>query len=96
MLHEVPEAPDSPVFEQGNTIGKDARGWRRAKFLGRFRLFFRFDLRSKVIIYEGSMTRRRCVLVGRTAIRTWSFAACCLPVIHPMPGINFLLPASFR
>jgi toxin YhaV len=51
MLHEVPAAPDSPVFEQGNTIGKDARGWRRAKFLGRFRLLFRFDSRSKVIIY---------------------------------------------
>jgi toxin YhaV len=51
MLHEVPEDPGSPVFEQGNTVGKDARGWRRAKFLGRFWLFYRFDSRSKVIIY---------------------------------------------
>jgi toxin YhaV len=51
MLHEVPAAPDSPVFEQGNTVGKDARGWRRAKFLGRFRLFYRFNSRSNIIIY---------------------------------------------
>jgi toxin YhaV len=51
ILHEVPAAPDKPAFEQGNTIGRDARGWRRAKFLGRFRLFYRFDSRAKVIIY---------------------------------------------
>jgi toxin YhaV len=51
ILHDVPAGPASPVFEQGNTIGKDARGWRRAKFLGRFRLFYRFDSRSKIIIY---------------------------------------------
>lgn len=51
ILHEVPAAPESPAFEQGNTIGRDARGWRRAKFLGRFRLFYRFNSRSKVIIY---------------------------------------------
>ena len=51
ILHEVPAAPDSSTFEQGNTIGKDARGWRRAQFLGRFRLFYRFNSRSKVIIY---------------------------------------------
>lgn len=49
-LHEVPAAPESPAFEQGNTIGRDARGWRRVKFLGRFRLFYRFNSGSKVII----------------------------------------------
>jgi len=63
MLAEIPADPASPAFEQGNTIGKDARGWRRAKFLGRFRLFFRFDSRSQVIIYawvndEGTLRAR--------------------------------------
>ena len=43
--------PRFPAFEQGNTIGRDARGWRRVKFLGRFRLFYRFNSGSKVIIY---------------------------------------------
>jgi len=51
ILDEIPRDPGSSVFEQGNTLGADARGWRRAKFLGRFRLFFRFDSRSRVIVY---------------------------------------------
>ena len=51
VLKEVPADPASPRFEQGNTLGADARGWRRVKFLGRLRLFFRFDTASKVIVY---------------------------------------------
>lgn len=51
ILEEIPRNPGSPAFEQGNTLGMDARGWRRAKFLGRFRLFFRFDTGAKVIVY---------------------------------------------
>jgi len=48
---EIPRHPAATEYEQGNTLGADARGWRRAKFLQRFRLFFRFDSRSKIIIY---------------------------------------------
>lgn len=51
ILKEIPANPGARTFEQGNTLGADARGWRRAKFLGRFRLFFRFDSGSKVIVY---------------------------------------------
>lgn len=51
ILREIPVNPGAPTFEQGNTLGADARGWRRAKFLGRFRLFFRFDSGSKIIVY---------------------------------------------
>jgi len=51
ILREVPTNPASPEYEQGNTLGADARGWRRAKFLGRLRLFFRFDSSVKVIVY---------------------------------------------
>jgi toxin YhaV len=51
VFEEVPAQPDHPKFEQGNTLGSDGRGWRRAKFLGRFRLFFRFDKRRKIIVY---------------------------------------------
>ncbi len=44
IVEEVSQTePDHAKFEQGNTLGQDQRGWRRAKFLGRFRLFFRFD-----------------------------------------------------
>ncbi len=51
MTDEVPRDPASPAYQLGNTLGADARGWRRVKFLGRFRLFFRYDARSKVIVY---------------------------------------------
>ena len=49
VLTEIPRDPAAPEFEQGATLGRDAQGWRRAKFLGRFRLFFRFHSASKVI-----------------------------------------------
>ena len=50
VFEEIPAAPDAPEFQQGNTLGETNRRWRRAKFLQRFRLFFRFDSASKVII----------------------------------------------
>jgi len=41
--------PSAAEFEQGATLGRDAQGWRRAKSLARFRMFFRFHSASKVI-----------------------------------------------
>ena len=32
-------------------MGPTYRHWRRSKFLGRFRLFFRFNSASRIIIY---------------------------------------------
>jgi toxin YhaV len=51
MLNDVPEDPSRPAYRQGNTLGPEHRHWRRAKFGGRFRLFFRYDSRSRVIVY---------------------------------------------
>jgi len=50
VFDEIPMNPDAQEFRQGNTLGENNRRWRRAKFLQRFRLFFRFDSESKVII----------------------------------------------
>jgi len=50
VFEEIPMNPDAPEYRQGNTLGETNRRWRRAKFLQRFRLFFRFDSESKVII----------------------------------------------
>ena len=38
-------------FRQGNTLGADNRQWFRAKFHQRYRLFFRFSSKEKVIVY---------------------------------------------
>jgi toxin YhaV len=51
MLEVIPADPSRPEYRQGNTLGADYRHWFRARFLGRFRLFFRYDSRSRVIVY---------------------------------------------
>jgi toxin YhaV len=51
ILSEIPRDPNAAEFQLGNTIGSAYRHWRRAKFLGRFRLFFRFSSTHKAIVY---------------------------------------------
>jgi toxin YhaV len=51
MLEVVPVDPNRDDFRQGNTMGPEFRHWRRAKIGRRFRLFFRFDSKSKIIIF---------------------------------------------
>ena len=50
-LEVIPADPSRPEYRQGNTLGGEYRHWFRAKFLGRFRLFFRYDSRAHLIIY---------------------------------------------
>jgi toxin YhaV len=47
----IPADPAAPEFILGNTLGPKNRHWRRAKFSGRFRLFFRFHSGTRTIIY---------------------------------------------
>ena len=47
----IPRDPNALEFRQGNTLGPDNRHWFRAKFHQRFRLFYRFSSRDKVIVY---------------------------------------------
>jgi toxin YhaV len=47
----IPGDPSRAEFRQGNTLGTDNRHWFRAKFHERYRLFYRFSSREKVIIY---------------------------------------------
>jgi toxin YhaV len=51
MFDEVPQDPTLQVYRQGKTLGKGKTHWFRDKYAGRFRLFFRFSLSAKVIIY---------------------------------------------
>lgn len=51
IVEEIPRDPNAPVYALGNTLGPTHRHWRRAKFLQRFRLFFRFDSASRIIVY---------------------------------------------
>jgi len=51
ILEEIPRDPNASEFQLGNTLGAAHRHWRRSKFLGRFRLFYRFSSAEKTIIY---------------------------------------------
>lgn len=51
MLEAVPSDPGREEYRQGNTLGSAYRHWRRAKIGRRFRLFFRYDSKAKVIVY---------------------------------------------
>jgi toxin YhaV len=47
----IPYDPTSATFRQGSTLGYDNKHWFRAKFFQQYRLFFRYHLESKVIVY---------------------------------------------
>lgn len=51
ILEVVPSDPNRDEYRQGNTMGPAFRHWRRAKIGRRFRLFFRFDSKTKIIIF---------------------------------------------
>ncbi|MSP87571.1 MAG: toxin YhaV [Alphaproteobacteria bacterium] len=51
ILEDIPGDPGRPEYRQGNTLGPGCRHWFRAKFFGRFRLFFRYDSRAHLIVF---------------------------------------------
>ena len=51
IFEAVPSDPNREEYRQGNTMGAAFRHWRRAKIGRRFRLFFRFDSKARIIIF---------------------------------------------
>jgi toxin YhaV len=52
VFETIPSDPTRSDYRQGGTLGSDRKHWFRAKFgNGRFRLFFRFDSKAKIIIF---------------------------------------------
>jgi toxin YhaV len=51
IFEAVPSDPNREAYRQGNTMGPAFRHWPRAKIGRRFRLFFRFDSKSRIIIF---------------------------------------------
>ncbi len=46
----IPSDPTRFEYRQGGTLGDEYKHWFRAKFFQQYRLFFRFDTRSKTLI----------------------------------------------
>ena len=47
----IPEDPTRHEYRQGSTLGDDYKHWFRAKFFQQYRLFFRYHLESKIIVF---------------------------------------------
>jgi toxin YhaV len=48
---QVPDDPSLPEYRQGSTLGNENKHWFRVKFFQQYRLFFRYHLEKKIIIY---------------------------------------------
>jgi toxin YhaV len=62
VTETIPRDPGAAQFRQGDTLGPDNRHWFRAKFHQRYRLFFRFSRKGKIIVYvwiNDEMTLRK-------------------------------------
>ena len=47
----IPQDPTLPMYRQGSTIGDANKHWFRAKFFQQYCIFFRYHLKSKIIVY---------------------------------------------
>ncbi|WP_110648240.1 type II toxin-antitoxin system YhaV family toxin [Salinicola peritrichatus] len=50
-LNDISQDPSGSRYHQGNTLGTTHTHWHRAKFYQQYRLFFRYDLANKILIY---------------------------------------------
>jgi toxin YhaV len=48
----IPIDPSGIQYRLGKTLRSDYKHWRRAKFFQQYRLFFRYDSHTKIIIYS--------------------------------------------
>lgn len=47
----IPQDPTRDEYRQGATLGEARKHWFRAKFFQQYRLFFRYHLESKTIVF---------------------------------------------
>ena len=59
MLEAIPQDPSRAEYRQGKTLGKGYQHWRRAKIGRRFRLFFRYNSKARIIVYAWMNDERR-------------------------------------
>ncbi len=51
ILDKVPSDPSRDEYRLGTTMGDAFKHWRRAKIGRRFRLFFRFDSKARIVVF---------------------------------------------
>jgi toxin YhaV len=82
----IPADPSRREYRRGNALGEACRHWFRAKFFGRFGLFFRYDSRSRIIVYAWVNDERSLRQRGGKSDPYEVFWRMLAPPIHRMSG----------
>ncbi len=93
VFEVIPSDPANRLWLQGNTLGQENRSWRRAKFGQRYRLFFRFDSASKIVVY-GWMNDENSLRAKKSRTDAYSVFSALLNSGNPPTGWDDLLEAS--
>ena len=93
IYKQIPSNPEAPQFRQGNTLGKENKHWFRAKFHQRYRLFFRYSTKYKVIVYAWLNDENT---LRKAGARTDPYAlfSSMLKSGNPLQGLDELLPRA--
>lgn len=51
IYKQIPNDPTLPEYRKGTTLGNENKHWFRVKFFQQYRLFFRYHLEKKIIIF---------------------------------------------
>jgi toxin YhaV len=51
VFEVIPQDPERPEYRQGDTLGPKYKSWFRAKFFQQYRLFFRYNKESRIIVF---------------------------------------------
>ena len=51
IFEKIPQDPTLPEYRQGTTMSNEYKHWFRAKVFQQYRLFFRYHIESKIIVY---------------------------------------------
>lgn len=51
VFEDIPANPANTAWRLGNSLGSENKAWKRAKFGGQYRLFFRYDSKAQIIVY---------------------------------------------
>jgi toxin YhaV len=91
IFKEIPADPNAKRYRLGHSLGHQFTSWRRAKFFGRFRLFFRFHSQRRAIVYvwlNDAPTLRKagartdpCAVFAKRAPRLMTLTTCSVRLI---------------
>ena len=94
ILEVIPSDPNRDGYRQGTPKRPAFRHWRRAKIGRRFRLFFRFDSKARIVIFAWVNDEHTWRSPGAKTDPYFVFQKCPSLAIRPVTGLLCWQPAS--